>query len=104
MATHRRPPVSVMPPPELFVYNPADWVSLEAWCAARREWVKTHGRDTPLGSMLDVCVVTALPAKSYTAGSIEWRVIAGWLRVHRLNYSSFALMIGCLMFRRIGLG
>jgi len=28
MATHRRPPVSVMPPPELFVYNPADWVSL----------------------------------------------------------------------------
>ena len=54
MATHRRPPVSVMPPPELFVYNPADWVSLEAWCAARREWVKTHGRDTPLGSKLDV--------------------------------------------------
>ena len=54
MATHRRPPVSVMPPPELFVYNPADWVSLEAWCVARREWVKTHGCDTPLGSMLDV--------------------------------------------------
>ena len=54
MATHRRPPVSVMPPPELFVHNPADRVSLEAWCVARREWVKTHGRDTPLGSMLDV--------------------------------------------------
>lgn len=54
MATHRRPPVSVMPPPELFVHNPADWVSLEAWCVARREWVMTHGRDTPLGSMLDV--------------------------------------------------
>ena len=54
MAMHRRPPVSVMPPPELFVYNPADWDSLEAWCAARRDWVKTHGRDTPLGSMLDV--------------------------------------------------
>ena len=54
MATHRRPPVSVMPPPELFVYNPADWVSFEAWCVARSEWVKTHGRDTPLGSMLDV--------------------------------------------------
>jgi hypothetical protein len=54
MATHRKPPVSVMPPPELFVYSPADWDSLEAWCEARRDWVKAHGRDTALGNMLDV--------------------------------------------------
>ena len=54
MARHRRPPLTVVPPPELFVYNPADWVSFEAWCDARRDWVKTHGRDTALGSMLDV--------------------------------------------------
>ena len=53
MARHRRPPVSVMPPSELFLYNPADWASLEAWCAARRDWVKTHP-GSPLGSMLDV--------------------------------------------------
>jgi hypothetical protein len=54
MARHRRPPLTAVPPAELFVYNPADWVSFEAWCAARTDWVKTHGRDTPLGSMLDV--------------------------------------------------
>jgi hypothetical protein len=54
MATHRRPPLTVAPPHELFAYNPAEWDSLEAWCEARRDWVKAHGRDTALGNMLDV--------------------------------------------------
>jgi hypothetical protein len=54
----RRRPVSVMPPPELFVFNSADWPgaypgSFEAWRAARREWVKAHP-DSPLGNMLDL--------------------------------------------------
>jgi hypothetical protein len=53
MAVHRRPPVTVAPPPELFVYDPADWDSLEAWCDARRTWVKAHP-GSPLGTMLDV--------------------------------------------------
>jgi hypothetical protein len=53
VAVRRRPPVSVTPPPELFVYNAADWDSFEAWCAARREWVKAHP-GSPLGTMLDV--------------------------------------------------
>jgi hypothetical protein len=58
MAVRRRP-ITVMPPPELFVYNPLDWPgvypdSFEAWCTARREWVKTHGPDTALGNMLNV--------------------------------------------------
>ena len=49
----RRRPMSVMPPPELFVFNPAAWDSFDAWCAARREWVKAHP-DSPLGNMLDL--------------------------------------------------
>jgi hypothetical protein len=54
----RRRPVSVMPPPELFAFDPADWPgvypdSFELWCAARREWVKAHP-GSALGSMLDV--------------------------------------------------
>ena len=53
MAVRRRPPVSVMPPGELFIYDAADWESFEAWCAARREWVKAHP-GSPLGNMLDV--------------------------------------------------
>jgi hypothetical protein len=53
MATHRRPPLTAMPPPELFVYNAADWDSLEAWTTARRDWVKAHP-GSPLGTMLDV--------------------------------------------------
>jgi hypothetical protein len=53
MAVRRRPSVSVMPPPELFVYNAAAWDSLEAWTTARREWVKAHPGG-PLGNMLDV--------------------------------------------------
>jgi hypothetical protein len=57
MAVRRRP-VSVAPPPELFVFNPADWPgacpdSFEAWREARREWVKAHP-DSPLGNMLDL--------------------------------------------------
>ena len=47
-----------MPPPELFVFNSADWLgaypgSFEAWRTARREWVKAHP-DSPLGNMLDL--------------------------------------------------
>ena len=53
MARHRRPPLTLWPPPELFVYNAADWDSFESWCAARREWVKAHPGSS-LGSMLDV--------------------------------------------------
>ena len=54
----RRRPMSVMPPPELFVFNSAEWAgaypeSFDAWCAARREWVKAHP-DSPLGNMLDL--------------------------------------------------
>ena len=52
MAVRRRPPVSVMPPGELFIYDAADWESFEAWCAARREWVKAHP-GSPLGNMLE---------------------------------------------------
>jgi hypothetical protein len=55
MAVRRRP-VSVMPPPELFLFRPEDWPgqdSFEAWRAARREWVKAHP-DSPLGTMLDL--------------------------------------------------
>jgi hypothetical protein len=53
MARHRRPPVTLWPPPELFVFDAADWDSFESWCAARRDWVKAHP-GSPLGSMLDV--------------------------------------------------
>jgi len=53
MARHRRPPLSVMPPPDLFVFDAADWDSFESWCVARKEWVRAHP-GSPLGSMLDV--------------------------------------------------
>ena len=54
MAVRRRP-VSVMPPLELAVYNPATGLAddgvppLEAWHKARFEWAKAHPDDFRLG-------------------------------------------------------
>jgi hypothetical protein len=59
MATHRRPPLSVVPPPELLAFDPDEWPadewwqSLELWTAARREFVKQHP-GSALGNMLAV--------------------------------------------------
>ena len=56
---HRRPPVTVAPPPELVSFDPSEWPaeewwqSLELWGQARMEWVKAHP-DSPLGTALDV--------------------------------------------------
>jgi hypothetical protein len=59
MATHRRPPLSAVPPPELLVFDPDEWPAeewwqaLELWGDARMKWVKTHP-SSPLGTALDV--------------------------------------------------
>ena len=56
---HRRPPLTVAPPPELVSFDPSEWPaeewwqSLALWGHARVEWVKAH-RDSPLGTALDV--------------------------------------------------
>jgi hypothetical protein len=59
MARHRRPPLTVVPPPELRSFDPDEWPagewwqSCELWGRARMEWVKAHP-DSPLGTALDV--------------------------------------------------
>ena len=59
MATHRRPPLTVAPPPELLRFDPDEWPagewwqSCELWGAARMAFVKAHP-DSALGSALDV--------------------------------------------------
>jgi hypothetical protein len=59
MATHRRPPLTVAPPPELLSFDPDEWPagewwqSCELWGAARMAFVKAHP-DSALGSALDV--------------------------------------------------
>jgi hypothetical protein len=59
MATHRRPPLTVAPPPGLVSFDADEWPagewwqSLELWGQARLEWVKAHP-GSPLGSALDV--------------------------------------------------
>jgi hypothetical protein len=59
MATHRRPPLTVAPPPELVSFDPDEWPagewwqSLELWGQARMAWVKAHP-GSPLGTALDV--------------------------------------------------
>jgi hypothetical protein len=39
MAMHRRP-LAAATPPELLTFRVEEWSSFEAWCAARRDWVK----------------------------------------------------------------
>ena len=59
MATHRRPPLTAAPPPELLAFDPEEWPaaewwqSCELWGQACMDWVKTHP-GTELGSALDV--------------------------------------------------
>ena len=59
MARHRRPPLTVAPPPELVIFNPDEWPagewwqSCELWGRARMEFVKAHP-GSELGSALDV--------------------------------------------------
>ena len=59
MATHRRPPLTVAPPPELLSFDPDEWSaeewwqSCELWGRACMAWVKAHS-GTELGSALDV--------------------------------------------------
>jgi hypothetical protein len=59
MARHRRPPLTVAPPPELVIFNPDEWPaeewwqSCELWGRACMEFVKAHP-GTELGSALDV--------------------------------------------------
>jgi hypothetical protein len=59
MATHRRPPLTVAPPPELLRFDPVEWPAEEWWqsCVlwgrACMKFVKQHP-GTELGSALDV--------------------------------------------------
>jgi hypothetical protein len=59
MARHRRPPLTVAPPPELMVFDPSEWPaeqwwqSAELWGRARMAWVKAHP-GSEIGSPLSV--------------------------------------------------
>jgi hypothetical protein len=59
VATHRRPPLTAVPPPELLSFNPHEWPagewwqSCELWGDACMAFVKAHP-GTELGSALDV--------------------------------------------------
>jgi hypothetical protein len=59
MATHRRPPLTVAPPPELVSFDPDEWPaggwweSFHLWGEARLEFVRQH-KGTALGGALDV--------------------------------------------------
>jgi hypothetical protein len=56
---HRRPPVTVAPPPELVCFDPSEWPaeewwqSCELWGRARMAWVKAHPCSS-FGTALDV--------------------------------------------------
>jgi hypothetical protein len=56
---HRRPPVTVAPPPELVSFDPSEWPaeewwqSCELWGRARMAWVKAHPCSS-FGTALDV--------------------------------------------------
>jgi hypothetical protein len=61
MAMHRRPPLTVAPPPELLSFDPGEWTadqwwqSVELWGRARMAWVKKHPNTrTEIGTALDV--------------------------------------------------
>jgi hypothetical protein len=59
VAMHRRPPLTVAPPPELVTFDPDEWPggewwqSFELWGDARMAFVKAHP-GSELGSALDV--------------------------------------------------
>jgi hypothetical protein len=59
VATHRRPPLTAVPPPELLSFNPHEWPagewwqSCELWGRACMAFVKAHP-GSELGSALDV--------------------------------------------------
>jgi len=59
VAMHRRPPLTVVPPPELLEFDPVEWPaeqwwqSCELWGAARMAFVKQHP-GSELGSPLTV--------------------------------------------------
>jgi hypothetical protein len=56
---HRRPPLTVVPPPELLSFDPDEWPAAEWWQScelfgrARMAFVKQHP-GTEIGSALDV--------------------------------------------------
>jgi hypothetical protein len=59
MAVHRKPPLTVVPPPKLLTFDPDEWPadqwwqSAESWGDACMAFVKKHP-NTPLGTALDV--------------------------------------------------
>jgi hypothetical protein len=59
MATHRRPPLTAVPPEKLLCFDPDEWPSaewwqsLEWWSAVRMAFVKANP-GTALGTALDV--------------------------------------------------
>jgi hypothetical protein len=59
MATHRRPPLTLAPPPQLLEFDPDEWPadqwwkSCESWGDACMAFVKQHP-NSPLGTALDV--------------------------------------------------
>jgi hypothetical protein len=59
MARHRGPPLTVVPPPELLIFDPDEWPaeqwwqSADEWGRARMAFVKQHP-GSELGSRLDV--------------------------------------------------
>jgi hypothetical protein len=59
MARHRKPPLTVVPPPELMIFDPSEWPaeqwwqSCELWGRARMAFVKQHP-GTEIGTALDV--------------------------------------------------
>ena len=62
MAQRRLRPV-VEPPAELVEFDPDEWTepadrrpwqAFERWTVARHQWVKTHGKESILGNLLEV--------------------------------------------------
>lgn len=59
MATHRRPPLTMAPPPQLLRFDPDEWPAAEWWQSAElwgdacTAWVKGYPGG-PLGTALDV--------------------------------------------------
>jgi hypothetical protein len=76
MARHRRPPLSVVPPPELLSFDPSEWPadqwwqSLELWGRARMAFVKAHP-GSELGSALTVLRVQH--CMSEARRRLEWQ-------------------------------
>jgi hypothetical protein len=109
MATHRRPPLTVAPPPELVSFDPDEWPAGEWWqsleLGARLAGVGQGASGfARLGTALDVLRekrrLSEARRRSRACGRLKWLCIAArWWRARRLSCSRFGATTGLVRWR-----